>query len=117
MRGGATCVAGGSVGAAAGSPGAFAATRAGGAASAAAGPFRCGMTRCCPACTSAGLLMLLACIMAATGTPYRRDSVSSVSCERSVTGVPPSQLQDGGGGGAAAGGSEPVTSELAGTEG
>src|SRR5579863_4657435 len=115
MRGGPTCAAGGKAGAAEGSPGACAATRVCGAASAAAGPFRWGMTRCWPACTSAGLLMLLDCMMTATGTPYRRDSVSSVSPARSVMGVPPSQLQEGGG--SAAGGSEPVTSELAGTEG
>ena len=56
--------------------------------------------------------MLLASMMAATGTPYRRDSVSRFSPGATVIGVPPSHVQTGGGG--AAGGKEPVTSLLPG---
>ena len=57
----------------------------------------------------AGLVMLLACMMAETGTPCWREIISSVSPGATVIGVPPSQVQVGGGGAAA---SDPVTSEL-----
>src|SRR5208282_5601755 len=55
----------------------------------------------------AGLVMLFACMMAATGTPCCRAIISSVSLGATVIGVPPSQVQVGGGGAA---GSEPVIS-------
>src|SRR6516165_5217857 len=42
---------------------------------------------------AAGLLMLLACMMAATGTPCSRATISRVWPGRSVIGVPPSQVQ------------------------
>ena len=42
--------------------------------------------------------MLLASMMAATGTPYRRESISRVSPGAKTTGVPPSQVQTGAGG-------------------
>jgi len=47
----------------------------------------------------AGLVMLLACMMAETGTPCWREIISSVSPGATVIGVPPSQVKRGGGGG------------------
>ena len=41
----------------------------------------------------AGLVMLLACMMAETGTPCWREIISSVSPGATVIGVPPSQVQ------------------------
>ena len=59
-----------------------------------------------------GLVMLLACMMAETGTPCWREIISSVSPGATVIGVPPSQVQAGGGGAA---GTEPVISVLRGS--
>jgi hypothetical protein len=55
----------------------------------------------------AGLVMLLAVMMAETGTLCRRETISKVSPGATTIGVPPSQVQLGGGG---AFGTEPVTS-------
>jgi hypothetical protein len=58
--------------------------------------------------------MLLACMIAATGTPWRREIVSMFSPCATTMAVPPSQLQfccgAGARGGGAAGGTEPVYS-------
>ena len=65
-----------------------------------------------PGCTAAGLVMLFASMMAATGTPWRREMLSSVSPGATMIGVPPSQVPGGGGGGDADA-SDPVISAVA----
>ena len=55
--------------------------------------------------------MLFASMMAATGTPWRREMLSSVSPRATMIGLPPSQVQVGGGD---AGVSDPVVSALPG---
>ena len=107
LAAGASAVRGGPTGARGGIKGAFEPMRVSGAASADAGPRRRGMTKCCPGRTVAGFVMLFASMMAATGTPYRRESVSSVSPGETTIGVPPSQVKAGGRGAAE---TEPVTS-------
>src|SRR6516165_7724232 len=109
LAAGASALRAGPTGAAEGMGRAFEATRVCGAEDANAGPRRRGITRCCPGRTPVGLVMLLASIMAETGTPYRCESVSTVSPCATTIGVPPSQVNAGGGG---TGGSEPVTSPL-----
>src|SRR5262249_50427093 len=94
-----------------------------------------GITSREPGLIEAGLVMPFACMIAAAGTPYLRDSVSMVSPEPTMIGFPPSHSQPepardtggtspgrtlalrGGGGGAGrneaaggGGGSEPVVS-------
>jgi hypothetical protein len=53
-------------------------------------------------------------MMTATGTPYRRESVASVSPGATVIGIPPSELQAERAGGAAVTGSELPISAVAG---
>src|SRR5882757_7058385 len=65
----------------------------------------------------AGEVMLFACMIAETGTPWRCAMLSMLSPGATVTAVPPSQLQfdaAGFGGGAA---TDPVTSGVAGAAG
>src|ERR1700686_3849725 len=50
---------------------------------------RCGRTRCMPGWTIAGLERLLASMIAASGTPCRREIISSVSPGATVIDVPP----------------------------
>src|SRR5258706_14305082 len=66
-----------------------------------------------------GAAILLACMMAEAGTPWRRAMVSTVSPGATVTGVPPSQVQfeTGAGLSAGAGATDPVTSGLTGALG
>jgi hypothetical protein len=61
--------------------------------------------------------MLLACMIAEAGTPWRRAMVSTVSPGATVTGVPPSQVQFETGAGLGAGATDPVTSGLTGALG
>src|SRR5580698_876485 len=98
-------------GAPTGMPGTVEAIRVVGGTEAAAEGERRGITRWSPGCTMAGLVMLLACMMAETGTPCWREIMSKVSPGAIVIGVPPSQVQAGGGGAA---GTEPVISVLPG---
>src|SRR5580704_12678611 len=51
------------------------------------------MTTRCPGCSDDTEVSPFACMIAADGTPYRRDSVSTVSPGATVTAVPPSQSQ------------------------